>query len=105
LSPEHEKQSPKRFGTSLNEADHHAVLFQQLEKHSAKWRDISRCLGFLPSKLDVIQAKPLLMVGAPSSWLEEVLTQWLSSGTATLETLRKALYGAGLGQTASNLHI
>jgi hypothetical protein len=98
-------QPPKRFGTSLNEADHHAVLFNQLEKHSTKWRTIGRCLGLLSSSLDIIEAKPHFLVGAPNRWLEEVLAQWLCSGTATLETLRNALYEAGLGQAASNLHI
>ena len=98
-------QPPKTFGTSLNEADHHSILFNQLEKHSTEWRSIGRCLGFLPSKLKNIQAKPPLWDSAPSSWLEEMLVQWLCSGTATLETLRNALYEAGLGQTASNLHI
>ena len=98
-------QPPKTFGISLNEADHHSVLFNQLEKHSAKWRTIGRCLGFLPSKLDIIQAKPLLLDGAPSSWLEELLVQWLRLGDATLETLRNALYDAGLGKTAADLHI
>jgi hypothetical protein len=97
--------APQILGTSLNEADHHAILFNQLVKHSAEWRSIGRCLRFLPSKLKIIQAKPLLLEGAPSSWLEEILAQWLCSGTATLETLRNALYEAGLGQTASNLHI
>ena len=98
-------QPRKRLGTHLNEADHHSILFNQLEKHSAKWRTIGRCLGFLPSKLDIIQAKPVLTNGAPNSWLEEILAQWLCSGTTMLETLRDALYEAGLGQTASDLHI
>ena len=97
-------QPLKRLGTCLNEADHHSILFNQLEKHSSEWRTIGRCLGFLPSKLKMIQANPLLMGGAPSSWLEEILLQWLCSGAATLEILRDALYEAGLGQTASDLH-
>ena len=74
-------EKPKTVGTCLNEADHHSILFNQLAKHSAKWRTIGRCLGFLPSKLDIIQAKPLLLEGAPSSWLEEILDQ-LESETA-----------------------
>ena len=98
-------QPPKTVGTSLNEANHHSILFCQLEKHSAKWRTIGRCLGFLPSMLDVIEANPLLLIGAPSRWLEKVLAEWLCSGTATLETLKNALYEAGFGETASNLHI
>ena len=107
---EQQTPPPKRIrtegdATCLNEADHHSILFNQLEKHSTEWRTIGRCLGFLPSKLKVIQAKPLLLDSAPSSWLEEILVQWLCSGTATLETLRNALYEAELGQTASNLHI
>ena len=98
-------EKSKTLVTCLNEAEHHSILFNQLTKHSPNWRTIGRCLGFLPSKLNIIQAKPLLLDGAPDSWLEEVFTQWLCSGTATLETLRDALYEAGLGQTASNLHI
>jgi hypothetical protein len=98
-------QPQKVQATSLNEADHHSVLFNQLEKHSTKWRTIGRCLGFLPSSLDIIEAKPHFLIGAPNRWLEEVLAQWLCSGTATLETLRNALHEAGFGQTASNLHI
>ena len=91
--------------TCLNEAEHHSILFEQLAKHSAKWRTIGRCLGFHPSKLDIIQAKPTLFDSAPSSWLEDILAQWLCSGTAKLKTLKDALYEAGLGQTASNLKI
>ena len=98
-------EKSKTLVTCLNEAEHHSILFNQLAKHSPNWRTIGRCLGYLPSKLNIIQAKPLLLDGAPDSWLEEVFTQWLCSGTATLETLRDALYEAGLGQTASNLHI
>ena len=99
------EKPPETLGTCLNEADHHSILFNQLAKHGAKWRTIGKCLGFLPSELDIIQAKPLLLYGAPNSWLVEILTQWLCSGTARLETLRDALYEAGLGQTASDLHI
>ena len=98
-------EKSKTLVTCLNEAEHHSILFNQLAKHSPNWRTIGRCLGFLPSKLNIIQAKPLLLDSAPDSWLEEVFTQWLCSGTATLETLRDALYEAGLGQTASDLHI
>ena len=104
----HAKQQTEKLkilGTCLNEAEHHSILFNKLEKHSAKWRTIGRCLGFLPSKLDIVQAKPLLLDGAPNSWLEEILAQWLHSGTATLEVLRDALYKAGLGQTATDLCI
>ena len=104
----HTKQrndQPRAHRTCLDEADHHTIVFKQLVKHSADWRNIGRCLGFLPSDLDVIEAKPLLLKTAPSSWLEALLVQWLHSGEAKLEKLRDALWEAGLGQTASDLHI
>ena len=66
--------------TCLNEADYHSVLFNQLANHSAEWRNIGRCLGFLPSRLDVIEARPLLLKTAPSNWLDALLAQWLCSG-------------------------
>ena len=97
-------EKSERHGTCINEADHHTVLFKQLAKHSAEWRNIGRGLGFIPSDLDVIQAKPLLLDSAPSSWLEAILAQWLRSG-GRLETLKCALREAGLGQTANDLHI
>ena len=66
-------QPTKTFGTSLNEADHHSILFNQPEKQvpdggllpSGSANTIGRCLGFLPSMLDVIEANPLLFVGTP----------------------------------------
>ena len=97
-------EKSEAHGTCLNEADHHRVLFKQLAKHSAEWRNIGRGLGFIPSDLDVIQAKPVLLDSAPSSWLEAMLAQWLCSG-GRLETLKCALWDAGLGQTASELRI
>ena len=103
--PAKKRKLSESLGTYLNEADHHSILFNQLAKYSAEWRNIGRCLGFLPSHLDLIQAKPLLLNTAPSSWLEAVLAQWLCSGEGKLEILRAALREAGLGQTASNLHI
>ena len=91
--------------TCLNEADHHSILFNQLANHSAEWRNIGRCLGFPPNRLDIIQANPLLLITAPSSWLDALLAQWLCSGEAKFEKLRDALLEAGLGQIASDLHL
>ena len=101
----HQTEKPKAQRTCLSEADHYSILFKQLENHSAKWKTIGRCLGFQPSKLDIIQAKPSLFDCAPKSWLEELLVQWLRFEDATLDTLKSTLYDAGLGQTAADLHI
>ena len=103
--PAKKRKLSESLGTYLNEADHHSILFNQLAKHSAEWRNIGRCLGFLPSHLDIIEARPLLMKTAPNSWLDAVLAQWLRSGEGKLEILKAALREAGLGQTACDLHI
>lgn len=65
--------------------------------------------------LDVIlEAKPLLLTGAPRSWLREMLSQWLqwapgdgrgSMSIATLESLKAALNMSGLGAAALDLRI
>ena len=34
-------------------------------------------LGFTPEELNNIQAKPLLMLKAPASWLSVMLAEWL----------------------------
>ena len=92
----------------------HSVLLEKLQTHSAKWKEIGTYLGFHPPKLDQIQARPLLLNGAPTSWLDAVLADWLqwipgdsrgSTGFATLEDLKVALNKAGLGVTANNLEI
>ena len=90
----------------------HKNLLEKLVKHSAKWREIGSYLGFLPSELDNIQARPLLLAAAPNSWLDSMLTEWLqwapadsreSTSLATLENLGEALNKAGFHQTAQSL--
>ena len=99
--------------TRLSE-DHHSVLLKQLTKYSSKWKDIGLYLGFQSGELDVIQAKPSLYEGAPNSWLNKMLAEWLqwapgdgreSSSYATLEGLKAALREAGLGAKAEDLGI
>ena len=69
-------------------------------------------LGFQQTELDNIQARPLLLQGAPQSWLRAMLSEWLqwapnnsrgSSSFATLQALKDALNNSGLGATASTL--
>ena len=98
----------------LNEQDHLSILLIQLQTHSAKWKEIGTFLGFRYSELENIQAKPFLMSGAPTSWLQEMLANWFqwapgdsrgSTNFATLEDLKTALNQAGLGATAHDLEI
>ena len=94
--------------TELSEQNH-SYLLEKLTKHSVEWKEIGSHLGFLPSELNNIQARPLLLSNAPNSWLSTMLAEWLqwapgdsrgSTSTATVDGLRDALNKAGLGETA-----
>ena len=83
-----------------------------LESCSAKWKEIGVHLSFHMGELENIEAKPHLMMSAPRSYLNDMLTQWLhwgprdrrgSVGFATREELRRALRKAGLGALSENL--
>ena len=85
--------------TVLNEQNH-SVLYKQLTKYSSNWREIATLLGFLPSELDNIEARPLLLSGAPRSFLSAMLAEWLqwvpgdsrgSTSFPTLEDLKVSL--------------
>ena len=93
---------------------HHSVLIDQLKNHAPDWKFIAQHLGFTPPQLKLIETAPLLLFNAPTSWLSEMLAQWLqsapgdsrvSTGYANLATLKDALRKAGLGATADALHI
>ena len=113
------KESSDRITSTSSEdttltCQHHAILLKQLTKHSANWRSIGMELGFLPNELDNIKAIPLLLDGAPTTWLRQLLIEWLewapgdgrgSTSFATLGGLKNALMKANLGATAHNLHI
>ena len=97
--------------TRLTERDLPKIL-KVLASYSNKWSDIGLGLGFTSAHLSTIQATPALFHNAPSSYLREMLTQWLqwapgdASGHesyATLESLQRAVSGAGLGVTAEDL--
>lgn len=93
---------------------HHSVLIDQLKKHAPDWKGIGQHLGFTQPQLKIIETTPLLLFNAPTSWLSEMLAQWLqsapgdsrgSTGYANLATLRDALRKASFGTTAHALHI
>ena len=97
----------------LEEA-HLQQILGRLNEYASKWREIGTYLGFRPGELDVIQSKPLLLTGAPGSWLSQLLADWFqwapgdgrgSTAYATLSALKTAVDRAGLGRTASELTI
>ena len=79
------------------------MLYDVLNSHAYRWRDIGLYLRLLPSDLDNIQANPLLMQNAPKSWLNEMFRQLLEKGGAKLSMLEAALNKTGLGVTAQHL--
>ena len=87
-------------------------ILSQLNEHASKWREIGTYLGFRQGELNLIESKPLLLQGAPGSWLRELLAKWVqwapgdargSTEYASLSALKRAVDGAGLGRTASEL--
>ena len=71
-------------------------------------------LGFRHGELDNIEARPILLQDAPTSWLSAMLAEWLqwaprdmrgSTSFATVENLKIALKQAGLGATAHEFGI
>ncbi len=92
----------------LSENDH-SVLYGKLAEHSAEWREIGTHLGFRPSELNEIQARPLLLNNAPKSWLSAMLADWLQWAPgdqrdyATLEALSDALNKVGLSKAATEI--
>ena len=90
----------------------HGKICEQLNPHASQWQAIGQHLGFLPEELNAIQAKPLLLAGAPKSHLNDMLASWLqwapgdargSTSCATLSGLKSAVDKAGFGLTASLL--
>ena len=95
---------------------HLPQLDLQLKYHASQWRDIGTYLGFRQSELDNVQARVLLLQGAPHSYLRAMLSEWLQwapgdsrgstlSSGCTLKTLRSALRKCDLGETASSLSL
>ena len=98
----------------LTADSHHQCLYDQLKVHSSKWKEIGTYLGFRQSELNNIQARPALFMEAPTSMLSAMLTEWFewcpgdtqgSTHYATLERLKSAVSKAGLGRTATELHL
>ena len=85
------------FYAGAYEERHLAYLMRQLKDHAAKWRMIGCHLCFSPGQLEIIENTPTLIPTGPVSFLQELLTQWLQRGNASLPALKFALNQAGLG--------
>ena len=116
LSPNHlvwseenvQPQKPPTSDQRLTESDI-LHLMEKLAPHAAKWSLLGMALGFTPSELKVMEAKPSLIFNAPTSYLAELLYEWVQwspktdhAKYATLSDLRQALRRrlVGLGAVA-----
>ena len=86
-------------------------LMRLLQSYSYKWNPIGLSLEFTQHELNTIFGMPKLLVGAPVSYLQELLSQWVQWPTTdhpnhpTLEVLCAALRSSlvGLGSLAERL--
>ena len=60
----------------LRDTDIGAIM-RCIDDYVYKWKDISAELGFTPAQLTQIESMPLLVTGAPRSWMEMMLGQWI----------------------------
>lgn len=83
-----------------------------LRQRAQHWKKIGEGLGFFNEELGIIENKPLLLFGAPTSWLDEMLADWYqwcpgdargSKECANLESIKRAMSKTGLGLLASKL--
>ena len=82
-----------------------AALLELIHTHSSKWDVIGAMLGFAPSEIQKIRSTPLLLAGAPTTYLTELLNQWVQWPTfshptkptlrALCTSLRSSLVGLG----------
>ena len=80
-------------------------LMQLLQNHSFKWNPIGLSLGFTQDELNTISGMIKLLAGAPGSYLQELLSQWVQWPTtdhpshptvrALCTALRSSLVGLG----------
>ena len=93
---------------------HILYLICQLSNCAAKWREIGTYLGFYQEELNNIEARPLLLSGAPQSWLFAILSEWTewspgdsrgSEKYANLDDLKAAVSKAKFGAVAAKLSL
>ena len=80
-----QSQSPPTSDRHLTENDI-PQLMEKLAPHAAKWSLLGIALGFKPSELDLIAAKPRLFYGAPTTYLTEMLYEWVQWSPETVNT-------------------
>ena len=86
-------------------------IWTVLSPYAYKWKVIGQGLGFTPSELSTIEATPMLLPGAPVSYLLASWMQWApgdargSRDYATMHSLCTAVSKAGLGVVTQQLRL
>ena len=58
----------------------HTMIYGVLETQAHEWEKIGKALGFKEGEIAIIKSNPLSLMGAPRTWLREMLNQWLQWG-------------------------
>ena len=100
--------------TLITDYNYYGRLCEQLQPCAAKWEDIAKFLGFKDYEIANIKADPTKLIGAPGSYMDEVISQWShwapgdargSRDYATLEQLKVAVDKAGFHDIAAELRL
>lgn len=80
---------------------------RELRPVAPKWQVFSVQLGVPASEVDVIAAKPLLLSGAPLTFLQDALKYWISEShpACTLNTLCDVLKSDLVNESALAVHL
>ena len=73
-------------------------LIRELHEIAPKWQIFCSQLGMPISELNIIAAKPLLLSGAPITYLQAALDRWICSKHSTLGELCVALRTEVVGE-------
>ena len=84
-----------------------SFLMRELRPVAPKWQIFSVQLGVPASEVDVIAAKPLLLPGAPLTFLQDALTYWIrkSHPACTLNTLCDVLKSDLVNESTLAVHV
>ena len=92
--------------TRLSDGDV-SYLMEILSSVASKWNQIGTALRFNPTELDNIRVQHRLFTGAPNSYLQELLSQWVQwpndvhpNAVATIGGLESALKSRLVGYGA-----
>ena len=77
---------------------------EELHCIAPKWQIFCVQLGVPNGELNVIAAKPLLLAGAPVTFLQDALDYWICKAHPTLNILCEALKSKVVGESTLAVH-